>query len=161
VSIKVGEGAQLDQLGKIVGVTRGGLDDANFLIAIAAQIFVNRSSGSTPDYLYLLKISSPAGLSYTGPGLPGPPWTVTELYPATELVQILVAATWNVLVTWRYLQAVKAGGVRLLFVWSPSAPERQFQPYDVTQAAPVGATWGYDSSTGGATPGVYASGFAV
>lgn len=165
VTLAPAVGAQLDILGKLVGAPRAGLSDADYLIALTAQIYVNRSSGLPEDYLYLLRISSPAGLTYTNPGTGkvSGPWTVTESYPATELVQVLVAATWNVAVTWRYLQLVKAAGVRLLFVWSPQAPNRQFQPYydGVGGSAPVGATWGYDSEYGGATPGFYAATLAV
>ena len=150
VTLTPAQGAQLDVIGKIVGCSRAGLADADYIVALLAQVYVNRSSGVPENFLHLLKISSPAGAA----------WTILEYYPATVHVQITTIESWALAVTWRYLRLVKAAGVRLLLTSSVAAPLSTFTPYSVTGAAPMTAT-GYNSTTGSAVPGAYASTLGV
>lgn len=48
MTVSTATGAQLDLLGEIVGVTRGGRTDSNYRLAIRAKIAINVSKG-TPD----------------------------------------------------------------------------------------------------------------
>jgi hypothetical protein len=139
-------GVQLDQLGKIVGAPRAGLSDADYLLAIGTQIYVNRSSGVPENFLTIMRRSVPVGT--TG--------QFSELDPACIYVVVLGPDGWNSGLTWRLLRAIKPAGVRLLFVSSPLDPASTFQPCDANNP-PGAVTYGYGSTTGGATPGVYAS----
>lgn len=49
-------GVHLDRLGKLVGQEREGRNDANYRIAIKARIAVNRSSGTLPELLNIVRI---------------------------------------------------------------------------------------------------------
>jgi hypothetical protein len=54
--ISVAADAQLDALGKLVGEPRDGRDDGGYRVAITARIAVNRSSGTGPEIVAILKL---------------------------------------------------------------------------------------------------------
>lgn len=153
VTLASASGIQLDTIGKIVGCPRAGLSDTDYLVALAAQIYVNRSQGIAENFLHLLRISSPDTAL---------PWTITDHYPATVHVQIFGTVSWAVLVTWRYLQKVKGAGIKLLFTYTTSAPTSTFMPYDSSGSVPAdSASYGYGSTTDATVGGNYASTLGV
>jgi hypothetical protein len=52
--------AQLDTLGKIVGEPRNGLGDPAYRVRIRVRILINRSFGTTPDIINVLRTADPA-----------------------------------------------------------------------------------------------------
>ncbi len=58
-------GAQLDLLGAVVGVVRGGLNDTDYATAIRAEILLNVSSGTIQQILALMYTAFP-GVVFTG-----------------------------------------------------------------------------------------------
>ncbi len=75
-------GAQLDGLGTIVGVERGNLSDAEYLIRIKARIKINVSSGTPDEIVEVLQLV--LGSDYT--------LDFVEYYPAAFIVTVLGAA---------------------------------------------------------------------
>jgi hypothetical protein len=63
-TIDSGVGAQLDNLGKILGQPRGTFDDATYRIWLHARILINRSSGAPEQLISLLSLLSGAPIHY-------------------------------------------------------------------------------------------------
>lgn len=110
------EGVQIDVIGRIVGRGRNNLGDADYKIAVRAQIRINRSSGRPEDVIDVARLSLPPGftLSYE------------EIYPAAIYVQIYGGVDFNIDVLYQNLVRAKAGGVKLWLVFSTEAPENTF-----------------------------------
>lgn len=101
-------GAQLDILGRLVGVDRESLDDTAFRSAILVRIAINRSSGTAPDVFGILETTDPTNVfrylrSATTTGRPYADFVVEAIYPAT------VPATNETLVA--VVREAKAAGV--------------------------------------------------
>jgi hypothetical protein len=75
-------GAQLDLLGRIVGVARGALSDASYHTRVEAQILINISSGAPDEVLAVFELLDPANT-----------FELEENYPAEYIVHALAPAT--------------------------------------------------------------------
>jgi len=112
------EGDQLDEVyGNLVGIERNGRTDADYRIALQAQISINRSSGTYDELLRLarLLVDSSSVL------------TLTEHYPAAIEIR---AATVSHETTGETIAAklreAKAAGVRLIFIYQATTDENVF-----------------------------------
>lgn len=56
--------AQLDTLGKIVGEPRNGLGDPAYRVRVRVRILINRSFGTAPDIINVLRTADPAPFHY-------------------------------------------------------------------------------------------------
>jgi hypothetical protein len=113
-------GAQLDQLGDLVGQTRQGLDDDDYRRYIAARILTNRSCG---ELNRLNKISRLVV------DIDAASFVVHFENYATEIMRIAdVAVTFNVAdILIGFLRQAKAAGVRLVLQFSESVPGNTFR----------------------------------
>ena len=73
-------GQQLDNIGEIVGETRQGRDDAEYLIALQARIKLNTSSGTIEDVIGVMALVAPLFTVVT-----------TELFPASFSIEVSTA----------------------------------------------------------------------
>lgn len=101
--------AQLDTIGRIVGRSRNGQDDATYLIYIRAQIFLNKSKALRGDVIQLLQLVEAQEFTYT------------EFYPATVLIEYIgnTAASPSVLID--LARRCVTGGVQLIMVIPPTS----------------------------------------
>ena len=112
-SIEESSGAQLDLIGKILGLQRQGLSDVPYQAVLRAQIVANRSSGTIEDLLAIVRLSLA-------------PYSVTsivlrEVYPAA--IEIHVAgtlATAPMAVIGILLGEARAAGVGLDLIYNPA-----------------------------------------
>ncbi len=145
-NLEDGEGIVLDWIGVIVGRPRQGLTDTDYKVALAAQIRINRSSGTGPDILDVAALSVP----------PGTVIDYSESYPCTIQVVIQNQAV-SIAVLFSNLFRTKAAGVRLYLVIpiQPPATSFKFAPWSpLGYPAPVydsdhGFGWTGDPSLGG------------
>ena len=114
--IEESEGVGLDAIGRIVGRPRLALVDADYRIALRAQIRINRSSGTPEDMLAVTGLSIPAGNDCE----------YGEAYPATEIISVLGQSTFNLLVLLDNLIRAKTGGVKLFLEYSPGPDGETF-----------------------------------
>lgn len=111
--------AQLNTLGKIVGQPRGGMVDADYRRYVRAKIAANKSTGKPEDLIAV-------ALAVLGPD----PAAEIEIQPSgtatliVELLGAIDAATAEAMNT--LLQQSVAAGVRLVLVFSLSAPADTF-----------------------------------
>lgn len=112
-------GAGLEQLGAIVGASRGNAaSDDDYLTAIRARIAALRSAGREPELALVIKLSVPDGVT----------WEHVEDYFAGMLIDFPVAAAdyWLDVLRFVLLHA-KAGGVRIGLVYSYDDPSIWFR----------------------------------
>lgn len=141
--IDTATGAQLDDLGDLVGQLRGQLPDAHYRVFIRARVLVNLSSG-TPDELIAIVEMIMGAMGNNA-------FLLREDYPAT--VVVVVDERWTGTGVFptavaAILRAARAGGVRSILEWSANwnAETFAFAPtdYDIvtqmTAAAAQGAT---------------------
>lgn len=103
------EGPQLDGLGAIVGVERGGKNDTDYRTRIAAQILINNSSGTIEQ---LLEIAVTMGATTV---------TLNEVPPAKiELVGGVSLDNGGEIAA--AIQAARAAGVGSWFTWFDDTP---------------------------------------
>lgn len=69
-SIQTAFGIQLDYIGKIVGIKRGGRSDASYREAIQLQILINTSEGTPDDILEILSLITNATIVKSFPHYP-------------------------------------------------------------------------------------------
>jgi len=145
------EGIQLDRLGAIVGRGRGSLADPEYLLAIRAQIRINRSCGSPEDMIAVAGLTLPAGDAFS----------YGEAYPATIVIQVLSPETDTVIgVLFDCLIRTKPGGVRLLLEYSGVILGHTFtlSPYSSPVASTLlGFADYYNPGAGGYFAGVLSS----
>lgn len=145
------EGAQLDSLGRIVGRGRGNLSDSNYLLAIQAEIRINRSCGTPEDMIAVARLSLPAG----------DPFIYQEAYPAVALFTVLIPESSAIIgILFQSLTRAKPGGVKLMLSWFPVASNLIFT--FSSYANPVhSTTQGFGDAatmtTGGFFAGVYST----
>ena len=140
-------GAQLDQLGRLVGEERQGRTDDQYRPFVRARILINRSNGLGEELLTILRV-------VLGPGVE---LRLREEYPAafTVVVSELGALTPDTLI--RLLKQAKAAGVRVLLEYSLVPPEEAFTfapASSVELDAPHGFGSALDPTVGGALAGV-------
>lgn len=144
-------GAQLDTLGRIVGRGRGSLSDANYFLAIQAEIRINRSCGTPEDMIAIAILSLPMGDVFT----------YAEAYPAVALFSVITPETMtNINLLFQSLTRGKPGGVKLMLSYLTTAAGGSFtfSPYSAPVASTVqGFSDYYHPGTGGFFAGVLAT----
>lgn len=104
------EGAQIDQLGKLVGQARGGLSDENYRRYITARIAANRSNGTMEDVIRVatLIINDPTAT-----------FVITDEFPAGLNLRIEDITVTEVLaaILAGFLRATVIAGVRLVLTY--------------------------------------------
>lgn len=100
-------GLQLDGLGEIVGVERGGRSDADYRVRIGAQILLNNSSGTIPEMIAIAVALSSATIS------------VLEVFPAKLEIETAPEIINGTEVA-NVLAEARPAGVGLTFTWYES-----------------------------------------
>jgi hypothetical protein len=108
-SVENAFGAQLDNLGAIVGEERQGATDGDYRLHIKARIAANRSSGTPEDLYTVFALIAPVGATYR----------IEECPPAALIFHILTVQTSPALADYllQFLARVKAAGVRAQLHW--------------------------------------------
>lgn len=138
------EGAQLDMIGRIVGRGRNGLVDSDYLIAIRAQIRINRSCGTPEDMIDVTRLSVPAGFTFT----------YDEAYPKTVLITVIGAVNWTIDVLYDNLFRAKSSGTKLFLQYSEADDSNTFTFATGTNWEPS-ATQGFGSYYNALIGGVF------
>lgn len=136
------EGEQLDMIGRIVGRGRNDLPDSDYLLAIRAQIRINRSSGTPEDLIDVARLTLPAGFTFT----------FEEQHPATVFFTVSGAVNFSISLLLDNLKRAKAGGVRLFLEYSEADDENTFT-FASGDVVEVDANQGF-ADDAGATGGV-------
>lgn len=104
-SLTTAVGAQLDGIGKIVGLARaavpGGTDDTVYRLWLRAEILVNLSNGTIPDLDAIIALTA----------TPGTVPVIAEVAPAGIVVQLGVSAQTQGPALAAIIQRAKAAGV--------------------------------------------------
>lgn len=119
--------AQLDLLGKIVGEGRAGRSDADYRIAIAARIKINKTSGKIEDIIEAMTTADSAATSYE----------ITDLGYASVIVRRVGAiGSVDPYLLDNIVQEIKGGGIDADFVYSEEddSDTLQFSSSDVEEA---------------------------
>jgi hypothetical protein len=121
LSLTDGFGITLDRFGKLVGRGRGSLSDADFLVALRAQIRINRSRGMVVDFLDVASIS-----------VNDPTITFRLRRYDVKAVQIVMqdAAVFPhtaIFALWTNLKLTKSAATKLFFTWPPSGDVAAFR----------------------------------
>jgi hypothetical protein len=111
-NLSVGFGIILDYLGKIVDRKRGGLSDADYLIALKAKILILRSRGRIDETINILQLSVPEGYTYYVQEA-----DVTVLWFFRERILFTVSVVLEI------LARTKPAGVRTLMFFLPLDPD--------------------------------------
>lgn len=117
-------GAMLDIIGRIVGQNRNGYGDDDYRVFINARILANRSSGSIPEVLAVLRtlIPLPSAL------------TLIEEGPASFVVRVGGVQTYAYMAfVATFLRSARAAGVNGILEFSMSAAADNFT-WDGTSA---------------------------
>lgn len=136
-------GAQLDILGAVVGVSRGGLSDEPYRVMLRVQIRINRSAGTGDDMLEVFRLA--LGDEANTLTLYEYPPAALELHVGGELPVSDERAL-------DILRTVRAAGVGGILVWSEHPDADTFAFSDETGAASIeGDTFGdeTDAEAGG------------
>lgn len=139
-------GAQLDEVGDIVGQAREGRDDDTYRVWIAARIRLNSSSGTIGEIIDVFM-----------PLLPGATLSIREWFPAAFSLTVSDMVFTPALASQftELLRAAKAGGVRAFLEWTETPEVATFTLRDA--AAPDVTVLGLgtvaDPTTGGRLAG--------
>lgn len=146
-SIASAEGAQLDVLGAIVGRPRAGLDDEDYRAWIAAQIAANRSAGTAPELLHILRL------------IYGDTQDVElqEWWPAELTVTLHEMIEHTPAVILAILRQAKSGGVRLILEYTHAARGETFEFASAVTPAEYDDALGYGSTVDATLGGSYAA----
>jgi hypothetical protein len=134
-------GEQLDVLGRIVGEPRQGKNDADYAIAIAARIRINRTNATIEDILLVLV----AAIDRT--------YEVDDLGNAAFIVRVVDSfTTAEAEILKALLEEAKGGGVRADLVWSLVDDDATFTlaSGDVEEASTTQGTANDAATVGGA-----------
>ena len=127
-------GVQLDNLGGIVGQLRGDLTDDEYRVFILGRIFVNKATGTIPDFVELLPI--------LGCG----PSELRDMYPAALEVSATECDYPDQV--WELLHTMKAAGVQLHFLHSAYLENELFTTSSTLGADELDAARGLRSLPG-------------
>lgn len=108
-------GAQLDQIGRIVGELRQDRVDGLYRIFIRARIRINRSQGTIVDIIDVLNI------------IAGVPFLADEAFPSAYLVELEEEPEIDPVLIFRALQDTKAGGIGMNMISPTTTPDMQFR----------------------------------
>jgi hypothetical protein len=116
--IETAEGAQLDQIGAVVGQARQGMDDATYRVWILARIKLNNTSGSPGEIIDIFRPLLPAGAVMS----------LVEFFPASFSLRLsgmpYLAELASILV--RMLRSAKAAAIRAFLEWQDRADAAVF-----------------------------------
>lgn len=126
-AIDSSSGVQLDLLGRVVGQERGSLDDASYRVWLKARQRVNRSSGTIPELLAIVRAVAPAVTRVEA----------IEGYPAGLTVRAFGAPLPLGEEVGALVRSAKVAGVRVVFEFSPAPPAETFR-LDVGPGLDVG-----------------------
>jgi hypothetical protein len=116
-SIDSAEGAQLDTIGRVVGQERGTLDDAAYRVWLKARQAANRSSGTIPELLAVIRAVVPADATIV----------VLDQFPAGLQIQCFgVPIDLHEAVS-SLVHVAHAGGVRVVFEFLASPEAATFR----------------------------------
>jgi hypothetical protein len=123
-------GAQLDALGKLVGLARNGLSDTDYRVFIYVQIAVNTSRGRHEDLIAIAKLA----LQNTAALI-----EVKNQPVAQVVARVGLITTTDTLGSQLagFLQAAAAAGVRVVTQWSNNSPGTTFT-FDIGPGFDVG-----------------------
>jgi len=142
-SLDTAEGEQLDGLGQIVGLERGGLDDDEYRLRLRVQIKLNLSAGTIENVIEVAFL------------ITDEPVLLVESYPATILITIVNVTTDPLLVR-RIINEARSAGVATQLIYSPYPGDETFQ-FSSTATSETDADEGFANSaqtTGGRFAGV-------
>lgn len=128
------EGAQLDVLGRIVGILRQGLTDQLYQLFLLSQVAVNKSSGGPTELYNILSTVVPQGSEIA----------IQYFYPASFLATVVAAnglPADEVPIIAQQLTSARAAGVGGALVYSLSPPSDTFT-FDSGPGFDVGALAG-------------------
>jgi hypothetical protein len=138
-------GIYLDRFGKIVGAKRNSSDDTAYFIYIQAQIAINKSSGTVPEFFEICRL------------LAGQTPLIREAFPASIDIEILVNtfSTDAIKTLAQAFHGMVVDGVRLSFLYPPNGVDSTnaftFWDEDPAHATDAARGWGsvYDPTAGG------------
>lgn len=134
IPLEEGAGDLLNKYGRIVGLPRDGLSDADYLQQIKIKIRVNRSRGLAEDIIQISALLSPGCTYY-------------EAYPAAFEVTVFDTTSAIASALLKYLAKARAAGVHGVLAFSTwSAPTLA---WDDTGGGAVTPAWGDDGGTPG------------
>jgi hypothetical protein len=142
--IEHAEGKTLDMLGSIVRRGRGGLSDANYRIAIRAQIRILKSSGRPEDLIGIALLSTPTGTILR----------LVDEYPAGFRFDVGSPVTWPIDILFFGVRLAKPAGVRFGIVYSDLAPGTWFR-FAPSTVSVTSATQGFGDALQPATGGKF------
>jgi len=122
-----GGGAQLDQLGRLVLLSRGDLGDSAYRLALRCWIRALRSHGTARDLLDVLQLAIPDGTRYD----------LDEAPPMTTVIEVLDGLE----APPRVVLRARAAGTALFIVWAPGPVETSFRLAHATEG--LGGGFGY------------------
>lgn len=114
VSIDDSIGAQLDNLGRLIGQDRAGVDDATYRLYLKARIIARRSRGTSENIYSVMRAlfgATPTMLIRSSDI--GVKAFRFSLHTAITATQVLIALT--------FLRETKEAGARAIFQWQPAA----------------------------------------
>lgn len=114
--VNTAEGAQLDVLGRLVGQSRGGMDDNAYRRMIRARISVNRSKGVIRDVITVALLvvgDDDATITVDNQGAAAFVLRVDDAPLADGVAELLI----------NMLRDTVAAGVRVILEWSPEPVE--------------------------------------
>lgn len=141
-------GAQLDMIGRIVGRGRSGLSDADYFIAIRAQIRINRSCGTPEDMIDVTRLTVPAGFTFT----------YDEAYPKGIWITVSGAVNWTISILYDNLFRAKSSATRLFLQYSLEDDANTFT-FASGDAVEASTTQGFGDDTNPAIGGTYSDVF--
>lgn len=129
-------GVQLDNLGKLLGETRGGFDDVTYRLHLQARVFLNKGSGTIPEILTMFaKILE---------NTPGVVLQLEEQPPAAFALHTENSAALDTTLApymAKFLSQARGAGIRSIFQWTEVDPSQTFTFFD----DPIGL--GFDDGT--------------
>lgn len=108
--IDASSGDQLDVLGIIVGQPREGRTDAIYRLWIKARVLINRSSGTAPEIMQVLRLITGLDLSEV---------SVTDLFPAAFIAWTLAPHSLDVNAIYDIINEMRGAGISFNYGYQP------------------------------------------
>lgn len=108
------QGTWLDYLGNFVGEARAGANDAAYRLFIVARIIANKSQGTVEDVIGVIKIVTLLNVFPVARKTPASLEVFLDGYAMAEPVRTRLM---------QLLRRTRAGGVRLMVIYSPDATD--------------------------------------